>query len=76
MPILAFHGEKDKVVLLQAGEAMVAAVRKYGGHVEFTVYPGAGHGISEVTYQNPQLYEWLLAQRRNQRPKRDPAAGK
>jgi predicted peptidase len=64
MPIWAFHGAKDQVIPLRASEAMVDAVRKSGGHVKFTVYPDAGHGICEETYQNPQLYELLLAQRR------------
>ena len=42
---------------------MVDAVRKCGGHVKFTVYPNEGHGICGLTYQNEQLYEWLLAQK-------------
>ena len=65
MPIWAFHGDKDNVVPLEASQRMVDAVRKCGGHVKFTVYPGAGHGISEMTYQNKQFFEWLLAQRRS-----------
>ncbi len=65
MPIWAFHGAKDETVPLKASKEMVDAVRKCGGHVEFTVYPEEGHGICETTYQNPKLYEWLLAQRRH-----------
>ena len=64
MPIWAFHGANDKTVPLDSDRAMVDAVRKSGGSVEFTVYPKQGHGICEVTYQNPKLLEWLLAQRR------------
>ena len=44
---------------------MVDAVRTCGGHVTFTVYPGAGHGIAGMTYQNKEFYDWLLNQRRN-----------
>jgi predicted peptidase len=65
LPIWAFHGDKDNVVPLDASQAMVDAVRKCGGHVRFTVYPGAGHGISAMTYQNKEFYEWLLGQRRD-----------
>jgi predicted peptidase len=64
MPIWAFHGGDDKTVPLDSSRAMVDAVRKSGGHVEFTIYPDQGHGIAGVTYQNPKLCEWLLAQRR------------
>ena len=65
LPIWAFHGAKDEVVPLGASKAMVDAVRKCGGHVEFTVYPNHGHDICDATYQD-QLLEWLLAQRRSQ----------
>ena len=64
MPIWAFHGAKDETVPMSESQAMVDAVRKCGGHVEFTVYPEEGHSIWETTYQNPKLYQWLLAQRR------------
>ena len=66
VPIWAFHGAKDQTIPLKASEEMVNAVRQSGGRVEFTVYPDAGHGICEETYQNPRLYEWLLAHRRGQ----------
>ncbi len=65
VPIWAFQGAKDDKSRLSASQAMVDAVKKCGGHVEFTVYPEEGHGICETTYQNPKLYEWLLAQRRH-----------
>jgi predicted peptidase len=67
-PIWAFHGAKDETVPLGSDQAMVDAVRKCGGKVEFTVYPEARHGIAIETYQNPELYQWLLAQRRSQQP--------
>ena len=41
LPIWAFHRAKDETVPLIASQAMVDAVRKCGGHVEFTVYPEA-----------------------------------
>lgn len=65
-PIWAFHGDKDDVIPLSATQDMVDAVRNCGGHVKFTVYPGVGHGIAGMTYENEQFFEWLLAQRRGQ----------
>lgn len=65
MPIWAFHGADDEVVPLSSSQAMVEAVRKCGGRVEFTVYPGCGHGeCCERAYRDDLLLEWLLAQRR------------
>jgi len=64
LPIWAFHGDKDNVVSIDGDRAMVEAVQKCGGNVKFTVYPGAGHGICDMTYQDDRLFDWLLAQRR------------
>jgi predicted peptidase len=65
LPIWAFHGAKDETVSTKASKTMVDAVRKCGGHVEFTVHPDYGHDICWITYQD-RLYDWLLAQRRPQ----------
>jgi predicted peptidase len=65
MPIWAFHGANDTTVPMNSQENMVEAVKKFGGNVQFTVYPDEGHDICQITYQNPKLYEWLLAQHRN-----------
>ena len=65
IPIWAFHGDQDRVVPIEASQRMVDAVRMRGGQVNFTIYPGAGHGVSEMTYQNKQFYVWLLGQRRS-----------
>lgn len=64
VPVWAFHGGNDKVVPPEASRAMVDAVVQCGGRAQLTVYPGEGHGILDVTCENPRLYEWLLAQRR------------
>ncbi len=64
VPVWAFHGEKDQRVPLSAGEEMVNALRAAGGNVRFTVYANTGHDSWTETYNNPQLYEWLLKQSR------------
>jgi predicted peptidase len=63
VPIWAFHGAKDPVVPLAAGQAMVDAVKRAGGDVRFTVYPEATHNSWKETYDNQQVYDWLLAHR-------------
>lgn len=64
MPIWAFHGERDDVVPIEATLQMIDAVEKAGGHPKVTMYPDLGHGICDYTYRQPELYSWLLSQRR------------
>ena len=65
LPTWAFHGAKDRVVPLERSQEMIDAVKKNGGLPRLTVYPEAGHDSWTETYNNPQLYEWLLAQKRD-----------
>lgn len=64
IPVWAFHGANDDVVALVRAEAIVKALRDCGGEVRLTVYPDTGHDSWTKTYNNPQIYEWLLAQHR------------
>ena len=38
------------------------ALKGCGGNIRFTVYPDAEHDSWTETYDNPDLYEWLLQQ--------------
>jgi len=60
LPVWVFHGDKDASVPLDESERMVAALKKFGCNVKFTVYPGVGHDCWTQTYANPELYEWFL----------------
>jgi predicted peptidase len=64
VPVWAFHGAKDPVVPLRESEQMVEAVNRAGGNAKLTVYPDAEHDSWTQTYENPELYEWLLSHRR------------
>lgn len=66
LPIWVFHGAKDSAVSLEKSEKMVEAIKSAGGkQIELTIYPEAGHDSWTQTYNNPELYTWLLKQRRN-----------
>ncbi|MDB5328623.1 MAG: phospholipase [Phycisphaerales bacterium] len=66
LPIWAFHGEKDPVVSVQLTRDMVDAVRATGNpNVKLTTYPTAGHDCWNTAYSDPELFKWLLAQRRS-----------
>jgi len=64
IPAWIFHGAKDTVVPVENSQQMVESLKRHGGTVKFTVYPDAGHDSWTETYKNPQLYEWLLEQKR------------
>ena len=46
---------------------MVDALRKAKINVKFTIYPEADHDSWTETYDNPELYTWLLQQKRTAR---------
>ena len=63
--IRVFHGEKDRIVRPSKSRQMVDAIRAAGGkNVKLTVYPEAGHNSWTKAYADPELYEWLLKQKR------------
>ena len=64
VPTWVFHGAKDPVIPLSESQRIVDALRQVGGNVKFTVYPDAKHDAWTVTYDNPELYKWMLKQRR------------
>ena len=65
MPIWVFHGEKDPTVPVQESKDMVEALKKANAtEVKLTLYPEALHDSWTVTYDNPELYTWLLAHSR------------
>lgn len=66
LPVWVFHGAKDKAVPLQRSEDMVESLKKDGGNVKLTVYAEAGHDSWTETYDNSELYEWLLEQKRGE----------
>lgn len=65
LPVWAFHGAKDTAVPLERSQAMVDELTENGGNPKLTVYPEAGHDSWTETYDNPELYTWLLEQRRS-----------
>ncbi len=62
LPIWVFHGARDKAVPLSNSVEMVEALEQVNGNVKITVYSEASHDAWTRTYNNPELYEWLLKQ--------------
>lgn len=59
--IWVFHGAKDAVVPPEKSDEMVAAIRKKGIDVQYTLYPEATHDSWSATYSNTDVLEWMLS---------------
>ncbi len=65
IPIWVFHGANDRVVSKRRyADPMVAAVRKHGGDVKYTVFKHTSHDIWRKVYTDYSLYEWFLEHER------------
>ena len=64
--VWAFHGLADNVVLPVRSQDMIAGLRTAGGTAAFTEYPGVAHDSWTMAYSEPNLLQWLFAQRRGQ----------
>ncbi len=64
MPIWAFHGEDDDCVHMEESVRMVDSINWNGGSAKLTLYPNTGHDSWTQTYNNPEVFEWLFAQRK------------
>ena len=64
VPIWAFHGAKDSVVPVEESKEIVDAINARGGNAKLTIYPDANHDSWTETYNNQELYDWLLEHRR------------
>jgi len=61
----AFHGAKDNVVAPDESERMITALQRLGAaEAKITIYPDATHNSWERTYNNPEIYDWLLQHKR------------
>jgi len=67
VPIWAFHGDKDAVVIPERSRRMVEAVKKAGGAVKYTEYPGVGNNSWDPAYAEKDLLPWMFAQKRQAR---------
>lgn len=76
LPIWVFHGAKDSIVPLAESERMVNALKHAGNEkVKFTIYPEANHDSWTETYQNQELYDWMLQHKSKARPAQEKKSG-
>jgi predicted peptidase len=64
VPIWAFHGEKDPIIPVEESRRLVRLVNEIGGHARLTLYSDLGHNCWDRAYDDPALWEWILAQKK------------
>ncbi|HNW97392.1 MAG TPA: prolyl oligopeptidase family serine peptidase [Bacteroidales bacterium] len=64
IPVWAFHGEMDKLVMVSRSRNMINAIIKAGGNPKYTEYPGIAHNCWVNAYAEPEMYKWMFAQSR------------
>ena len=67
VPVWAFHGKLDTTVHVEESEWIVGRILKNGGDAKLTVYPENGHNAWSDTFSNPEVYEWLLSHKNQNR---------
>jgi predicted peptidase len=69
LPIWNFHGTADKNVALACSRRMVEVLKRSGNRkVRYTEYEGAAHNVWDQTYANAEVIDWLLQQKRAEKP--------
>lgn len=64
VPVLAFHGKLDHLVIPSRTTNMVNAVNQCGGNAQFVLFPKLGHLCWEQVYSNVENIRWLFLQKR------------
>ena len=65
LPIWAFHGMQDTVVLPRESQQMVAQINQAGGHAKLTLVPHADHNAWDPAYGCEEMWSWLFSQSKN-----------
>ena len=64
LPCWCFHGDADTSVNVSGSRDMIEAIKKAGGSPKYTEYPGVGHNSWDRAYGTPELWTWLLEQKK------------
>ncbi|WP_206170827.1 prolyl oligopeptidase family serine peptidase [Phragmitibacter flavus] len=64
LPLWIFHGEADTVVPVAYTTSAQVRLKDSKG-LKVTIYPGVGHDSWTQTYDNPEFWAWIFAQKRD-----------
>ena len=64
LPVWAFHGGNDDVVIPRYSTRVLEGLRTQGNPVMFTLFEEANHNSWDPTFAEPELLPWLFSQRK------------
>lgn len=67
IPIWVAHGDSDTVVQFEESKRIVDCLKEYNPNIIFKVYKGGGHEVCTTAYEEPELFQWLVKQKRKKK---------
>lgn len=64
IPMWIIAGRKDKVVPADGADAFIVLMKSCGAAPQYTLYDTNHVETAKRAYRNPELYNWMLSQRR------------
>lgn len=71
VPIWAFHGSDDEAVKVKESREMIEAIKQAGGNPKYTGYKGVGHTVWHQVFAEPELLNWVFAQKKRSEEKKN-----
>jgi len=65
VPLWAFTGDADRVETVRSMRAMVEKLKELGAPAKYTEYRGVGHNSWDRAFEDRELIDWMIAQKRN-----------
>jgi predicted peptidase len=63
VPLWMFHGKADTLAPVADTEGLARGIQAAGGHPRLDILPERDHFILDI-YDRPEIYEWLMKQKR------------
>ncbi len=63
VPVWAFHGDRDDIIPVEAGQELVDALNACGGSAQITINQNMQIDFRIKVYANSELFEWFLSQK-------------
>ena len=61
LPIWLFHGSEDDVHPASRSEKIYNQLKDINPEIKLTIYDGIYHNSWDITYDNDNIYDWLLS---------------
>jgi predicted peptidase len=66
VPVWAFHGALDPAVPVAKTQELIDSLKTTGAKPRLTIYPDAAHDSWTQAYDDPELWDWLVKQKREE----------